>query len=84
MSRYPKFKDFDIISELEDFGIDVTVFDPLADDESISDKFDCEVIKELDGRLYDGVVIAVSHAEFADLGEQESQVSCVTPGTSLM
>lgn len=56
-------KVIDIVKELEQFKINVDVFDPHADKHEVEEEYG---IKLLDGiyKTYDGIVLAVSHQEF--------------------
>jgi UDP-N-acetyl-D-galactosamine dehydrogenase len=53
----------DIIRELESFGIDVDVFDPLADAEEVKQEYGLRLTEQLKDK-YDGIVVAVGHAVF--------------------
>ena len=57
----------DIINELQDFGIDVSVWDPCCDRSDALDYYRLEV-GEPDVRNFDAVILAVPHSEFLDLG----------------
>jgi UDP-N-acetyl-D-galactosamine dehydrogenase len=53
----------DVISELRDFGCDVSVYDPWADAKEVAHEYGLSLSKELGGK-YDAVVLAVAHKEF--------------------
>jgi len=53
----------DVISELKDFGCDVSVYDPWADAKEVAHEYGLSLSKEL-GEKYDAVVLAVAHKEF--------------------
>ena len=53
----------DIIRELESFGINVDVYDPLADAEEVQQEYGLHLTEKLMDE-YDGIVIAVGHAAF--------------------
>lgn len=61
----------DVIAELEDCGLEVDVFDPWADPGEA--EFECGVIPTgpPKANTYDGILIAVAHQQFADMGEAE-------------
>jgi UDP-N-acetyl-D-galactosamine dehydrogenase len=57
-------KVIDIYSELEQFGLQVDVFDPHADFEEVFEEYGVSLIKELKINIYDAVILAVAHREF--------------------
>lgn len=54
----------DIILELEDFGVDVDVYDPWANAEEVKNEYGLNLLSSADMAQYDGVVLAVSHEQF--------------------
>ena len=56
----------DIIRELQDFGVNVEVYDPLADSEEVCEEYGIEMITDLN-KKYHGVVMAVGHNHFLEL-----------------
>jgi len=56
----------DIVRELEDFEVNVDVYDPWADPREVKAEYGLELIsqEELKQRKYEGVVFAVAHKEF--------------------
>ncbi len=56
-------KVIDVIRELESFGCNVDVYDPLADRQTVRDLYGID-LEESINRRYDAVVLAVSHEEF--------------------
>ncbi len=54
----------DIITELEDFGVEVSVHDPLADAEEARREYGLESGAELDLTTLDGVILAVPHESY--------------------
>ncbi len=56
-------KVIDVIRELESFGCNVDVYDPLADRQTVRDLYGIDVEESIN-RRYDAVVLAVSHEEF--------------------
>lgn len=58
----------DVVRELEDFGIVVDVHDPWADAAEAQREYGVELLDDLDEGLYDGVVLAVAHNQFRDMG----------------
>jgi UDP-N-acetyl-D-galactosamine dehydrogenase len=60
----------DIVRELASYGADVDVYDPWVDAKEAKAEYDLDLISSPEQGAYDVVVIAVSHDEFRDLGEQ--------------
>ena len=56
----------DIVNELEQFNINVDVYDPHADAHKVVEEYDITLIDKIT-RTYDGVILAVSHKEFLEL-----------------
>jgi UDP-N-acetyl-D-galactosamine dehydrogenase len=58
----------DIVDELASFGVDVDIWDPWVDASQARKEYGITPIdRPLDG-IYDGIVIAVAHRQFAELG----------------
>jgi len=58
----------DVIAELKEFGVQVDVVDPHASPEEIRKEYDFELSESVKGP-YHGIVVAVSHKEYASLDE---------------
>ncbi len=63
----------DIKKSLEQYTIVVDVYDPVADPEEMKRIFDISLVKNPKKGEYDGIVIAVMHNQFADLGIKKIQ-----------
>lgn len=58
-------KVIDIYRELEDYGIDVDIYDPWASKEEVKHEYGIDMLDMLDENTkYDSLIIAVSHNEF--------------------
>lgn len=60
----------DIVRELAEYNIDVDVYDPWVDAEEAMQEYGIEPISQPDAGAYDGIVLAVAHQEFQDMGAQ--------------
>lgn len=58
----------DIISELQDYGIDVDVTDPWCCAKSAKKEYDLSLTQEPEKGQYDAMILAVSHDEFKIMG----------------
>jgi UDP-N-acetyl-D-glucosamine/UDP-N-acetyl-D-galactosamine dehydrogenase len=56
-------KVFDIITELQEFGMQVDVYDPIADVSQLNTNQKVNLIESL-AKTYDGIVVAVAHSSF--------------------
>ena len=64
-------KIIDIITELKDFNMSVDVYDAWASKEEVKHEYGIDLINSLERGSYDGVVIAVDHNEFKQMGVEE-------------
>ena len=65
----------DIVDELSEYGVNVDVYDPWVDPEEARREYGIEVLPELEKGIYDGVVLAVGHREFCEMGAD--QIRCL-------
>ena len=66
----------DVVRGLEEFGCKVDIFDPWADPEEIKHEYGLSSVRELSALhpgVYDAIVLAVAHREFATLDFQRYQ-----------
>lgn len=69
----------DIVKELEQFGIQVDVYDPYADKDEVLDEYGIKLIDQVTNK-YNAIVLAVSHEEFLEydiVGFKESSNSII-------
>ncbi len=64
-------KAVDLIYELKDYGANVTVFDPHANNKEVELEYNLKSYMSLPLKKFDGVVLAVAHKEFLDLDFKE-------------
>jgi UDP-N-acetyl-D-galactosamine dehydrogenase len=71
-------KVIDIINELQQFNINVDIFDPHADEHEVSEEYGITLIDKIN-KTYNGIILAVSHKEFLglDLDQLKSSNSSV-------
>lgn len=60
----------DVVRELEDFGIAVDVYDPWVDAREAEEEYGLMPVSEPATGVYDGILLAVSHREFVEMGEK--------------
>jgi UDP-N-acetyl-D-galactosamine dehydrogenase len=57
-------KVIDVIKNLQDFGSEVTVYDPWANSLEVKSEYHIETVREMPQNKFDGIVLAVAHREF--------------------
>jgi len=58
----------DVVRELNDYGCLVDVYDPWASKKDVQEEYGLMLIESLNNNYYDGVILAVSHDIFAEMG----------------
>lgn len=58
----------DVISELKEYGITVDIYDPWADAAEAAHEYSVDLVATPHADSYDGIILAVAHQQFADLG----------------
>ncbi|PWF25103.1 Vi polysaccharide biosynthesis UDP-N-acetylglucosamine C-6 dehydrogenase TviB [Corticimicrobacter populi] len=58
----------DILHELREYNVEIDVYDPWVDPEEAVHEYGIRPISELPQGAYDGVILAVAHHQFADMG----------------
>jgi UDP-N-acetyl-D-galactosamine dehydrogenase len=64
-------KVIDVINNLKEYGVDVTVFDPLANPDEVAHEYGVRNLKVLGSEKYDSIILAVAHHQFLDLDFSE-------------
>lgn len=54
----------DLISELEEYGLEVDVYDPLVNRQEAEGEYGITLIEDPSGNRYDGIIIAVAHSDY--------------------
>jgi UDP-N-acetyl-D-galactosamine dehydrogenase len=63
----------DIVRELEDFGTQVTIFDPCADPKEVWTEHGVVSQQKKPTKKFDGIVLAVAHKEFKEIDLKKMQ-----------
>ena len=58
----------DVIAELEEYGVQVDVFDPWVDHAQALAEYGIAPVESPEARAYDGIVVAVAHKQFTEMG----------------
>lgn len=57
----------DIYHELKSYGIDVSIYDPMACSNEVKEEYNIELLNKLDNKKYNAVILAVAHNEFKEI-----------------
>ncbi len=57
----------DVVRSLKEYGLDITIFDPLADPYQVLSEYSLQTVKELPREKFDALVLAVAHKEFLEM-----------------
>ena len=57
----------DLINELKEHGVDITVCDPWADIDEVKKEYSLAISNKIPMKKFDGLVLAVAHKEFLDM-----------------
>ncbi|RMB63839.1 nucleotide sugar dehydrogenase [Dokdonia sinensis] len=69
----------DVVSNLKDYGVDLTIYDPWANPEEVMHEYGLKTTDVLPKGSYDAIVHAVAHKEFRDINfESLRATACVT------
>jgi UDP-N-acetyl-D-galactosamine dehydrogenase len=65
----------DVIAALEDYGIEVTIYDPWANSNEVEHEYGYTVANSIPSDAFDAVVLGVAHKEFANLNLSDLTVT---------
>jgi len=54
----------DVVKELQQYGTNITIYDPLANPDAVKHEYNLETTQNLPTQKFDAVVLAVAHEEF--------------------
>ena len=57
----------DVVKNLKEYGVNLTIFDPLANPSEVKHEYGLETISEMPQEKFDAVVLAVAHKQFLDM-----------------
>ena len=68
----------DVISNLKEYGLDITIYDPWANSDEVLHEYNLKSTKYLPKQKFDAIILTVAHNEFKDLDiESLSNQNCV-------
>jgi UDP-N-acetyl-D-galactosamine dehydrogenase len=66
----------DVIKALEDYGIQVTIYDPWANPAEVCHEYGLTTVNQRPNVTFDAIVLGVAHAEFIDLDINSLRNAC--------
>ena len=57
-------KAVDVVNSLESYGINISIYDPWANEKEVMDEYGISSTKKLPNSKFDGIVLTVAHKEF--------------------
>jgi UDP-N-acetyl-D-galactosamine dehydrogenase len=63
----------DVVKALEDYGIKVTIYDPLANPDEVKHEYDLVSNNYLSDKKFDAIVLGVNHTSFLDINLEQFQ-----------
>lgn len=57
----------DVITALQDYGIEVTIWDPLINPETVHKEYGLKALTKMPADKFDGIILGVAHKEFLQL-----------------
>jgi len=57
----------DVISSLQEYDTDITIYDPWAKPEEVKNEYGMNAVTELPNKTFDAIVLTVAHAEFKQI-----------------
>ncbi|MCG8009309.1 MAG: Vi polysaccharide biosynthesis UDP-N-acetylglucosamine C-6 dehydrogenase TviB [Candidatus Thiodiazotropha lotti] len=70
----------DIVSEFEEYGASVDVYDPWVNPQEAEEEYGLRPIDSLSEGTYDAVILAVAHQEFQQMGANQIRALCKENG----
>lgn len=67
---YRNTKVIDLVRELQDHGVIISIYDPRVDAKAIEKEHNLELIHSLQEGIYDAIILAVAHDEFKEFDVQ--------------
>jgi UDP-N-acetyl-D-galactosamine dehydrogenase len=61
----------DVVKGLEEYGINITVFDPWANPQEVAHEYNIPCVATLPNETFDAIVLAVAHNEFLEIDIQK-------------
>ena len=61
----------DVIKSLKEYGVEITIFDPLANPSEVKHEYGLETVKEVPKEKFNAILLTVAHKEFLKLDLEE-------------
>jgi UDP-N-acetyl-D-galactosamine dehydrogenase len=69
-------KVIDIVDEFKEYGIEVDVYDPWANPAEAFREYGIKLVEQLNGGVYNGIVLAVAHKQFGEISVDALRSLC--------
>ncbi|MBE0508387.1 MAG: Vi polysaccharide biosynthesis UDP-N-acetylglucosamine C-6 dehydrogenase TviB [Marinospirillum sp.] len=66
----------DIVTELREYGVQVDIYDPWVDPNEAQEEYGLSLVTHPEQSAYEGVILAVAHHQFKDLGAEGIRQLC--------
>jgi len=63
----------DVVSSLKEYGVDITIYDPWANEIEVKEEYDLTSVRELPNDKFDAIVLTVAHKEFKEINFKNIQ-----------
>ena len=61
----------DVIKSLKEYGMDITIYDPLASPSEVKHEYGLEIVKTLPKSKFEAILLTVAHKEFLELNFED-------------
>ena len=61
----------DVIKSLKEYGVEITIYDPLANPSEVKHEYGLETVKEVPKEKFNAILLTVAHKEFLELDLEE-------------
>ncbi|TQI70400.1 UDP-N-acetyl-D-galactosamine dehydrogenase [Gramella sp. Hel_I_59] len=61
----------DVIKSLKEYGMEITIYDPLASPSEVKHEYGLEIVKTLPKSKFDAILLTVAHKEFLELNFED-------------
>lgn len=67
-------KVIDVVKNLQDYGVNITIFDPWANPQEVNHEYGINITNQLPNKMFEAIILAVSHNEFKNINLSNSLV----------
>lgn len=67
-------KVIDVVKNLQDYGVNITIFDPWASPQEVNHEYGISITNQLPNEMFEAIILAVSHNEFKNIDLSNSLI----------